>query len=192
MSEIENSAEFSQRLNESARLLAQNRPGEALETLRPLYLQAPTHPDVAINLGGAYILQRKWDRAVAVLSKAAAAHPDNAMLWTNLGAAHLGRLELAGPQQQEQAIDAYVRALQADPAAPNVHYHLGLIYKERAELGRARDFFQAALDVNPTDKDAHYWLDQVTRLLIEQQRERNQQKLRGEPFDAGSDNGAGA
>ncbi len=161
MANIEQSDEFRRTLNESARLLGQNRPGEALEKLRPLYEQAPTHPDVAINVGGAYILQRKWDRAVQVLSKAAEAHPDNAMLWTNLGAAHLRRLELSNPQQQERAIAAYERALQTDPEAPNVHYHLGLIYKERGEFNRATAFFQRALEVRPTDKDARYWLDQL-------------------------------
>ncbi len=161
MANIEQSDQFRRALNESAWLLSQNRPGEALEKLRPLYDQAPTHPDVAINLGGAYILQRKWDRAAQVLSKAAEAHPDNAMLWTNLGAAYLRRLELANPQQQEQAIAAYERALQADPEAPNVHYHLGLIYKERGEFNRATAFFQRALEVSPTDKDARYWLDQL-------------------------------
>ena len=48
-------------LNESARLLRANRPGEAAEILRPLHSRHPTHADLAINLGGAYILQRKWN-----------------------------------------------------------------------------------------------------------------------------------
>lgn len=179
MTEINKSEAFLRAIQESARLLSQNRPGEAIEKLRDLYAQAPTDPDVAINLGGAYILQRKWDRAVAVLSKAAEVNADNAMLWTNLGAAHLGRLEVAGPQHQERAIEAYERALQADPQAPNVHYHLGLVYKERGELNRASAFFQRALEVFPADKDARYWLDLLTRQLAEEQRERNQQKLLG-------------
>jgi len=171
MTDIEQSDDFRSALNESARLLSQNRPGEALIKLFAIYEQAPTHPDVAINLGGAYILQRKWSRAVAVLSKAAEAHPHNAMLWTNLAAAELGRLELAGPQEQARAIQAYERALQADSEAPNVHYHLGLIYKERGELNRASAFFQRALEVLPADKDARFWLDQLAQQLTEEQRQ---------------------
>jgi tetratricopeptide (TPR) repeat protein len=92
--------------------------------------------DVAINLGGAYILLAKWNKAVRVLSKAAELHPDNAMLWSNLGAAHLGRLELAGPQQQQRAIRAYARALEVDPAVHNVNYHLGLDPQSRAVTWR--------------------------------------------------------
>jgi hypothetical protein len=73
---------------------------------------------------------------VRVLSKAAELHPDNAMLWSNLGAAHLGRLELAGPQQQQRAIGAYARALEVDPAVHNVNYHLGLDPQSRAATWR--------------------------------------------------------
>ncbi len=160
-SDFERSEEFLSVLNESARLLGQNRPGEAVDKLLPLSKAAPENADVAINLGGAYILQRKWNRAVKVLRRAVPSHPHNAMLWTNLGAAELGALESAGPKQQEKAIDAYEHALQADPKAPNVHYHLGLIYASRGELTRASAFFHRALEVNSADRDASRWLDRL-------------------------------
>jgi protein O-GlcNAc transferase len=153
--------EFKRALNESALLLSQNQADEAEEMLLPLYEEAADNPDVLINLSGAYILQRKWDKAVTLLNKGTKAHPNNAMLWMNLGAAELGRLDTAGPQQQERAIVAYQRALQANPETPNAHYHLGLIYKERGELIRAAAFFQRALEVDPADRDARYWLDRL-------------------------------
>lgn len=159
--------EFNRALNESAQLLGQNRPGEAVEKLLPLYEQDPEHPDVLINLSGAYILQRKWDKAVDLLNQAAKTHPNNAMVWMNLGAAQLGRLETAGPKQQDKAINAYQRALQVNPEVPNAHYHLGLIYKERGELTRAAAFFQRALEVDPADRDARYWLDRLTVMMQE-------------------------
>jgi tetratricopeptide (TPR) repeat protein len=98
------------------------------------------------------------------------------MLWTNLAAAQLGRLEVAGPRQQEKAIAAYQMALKADPEAPNVHYHLGLIYKERGELNRAGAFFQRALEVNPGDRDAQLWLHRITQLLHAEQQQRQEQQ----------------
>jgi tetratricopeptide (TPR) repeat protein len=162
MSQSDRSQEFQDTLNESARLLSQNRPGEAAVRLEQLRAQAPEDPDVAINLSGAYILQRKWDKAVKMLEEAVKTNPHNAALWTNMGAAQLGRLEVAGPKQQERAIEAYWQALKADPRAANVHYHLGLIYKERGELTRASAMFQRAVEVNPADRDAQYWLKRLT------------------------------
>lgn len=159
--------EFNRALNESALLLRQNRPGEAEEKLLPLYEEAPDHPDVLINLSGAYILQSKWDKAVKLLNKGTKSNPTNAMLWMNLGAAQLGRLETAGPRQQDKAIEAYQRALQVNAETPNAHYHLGLIYKERGELTRAGAFFQRALEVDPADRDARYWLDRLATMTPE-------------------------
>ena len=159
---------FQRTLNESARLLQQNQAGEAASQLEPLHAQAPHNADVAINLGGAYILQQKWQRAVDVLRPAAEANKENAMLWANLGAAELGQLERASPEQQARAIRAYERALQANGQAPNVHYHLGLIYRQRDELMRALAFFQRATEVNPADNDARYWLREITAQIAEE------------------------
>ena len=156
MSETE---EFRRALNEGGYLLRMNKPAEALEKLLPLYATAPANIDVAINVGGAYILLRKWDKAAQVLRRAVELDPDNVMLWLNLGAAELGRLELSGPRQQERAIRAYERALGIDPKTPNADYHLGLIHKERKDFARAAAAFEAALLVDPNDKDARYWLD---------------------------------
>jgi tetratricopeptide (TPR) repeat protein len=161
--------EFNRALAEGAWLLRTNQPAAAVDKLLPLYEQAPSNPDVAINLGGAYILLAKWNKAVRVLSKAAELHPDNAMLWSNLGAAYLGRLELAGPAQQQRAIRAYTRALEVDPAARNVNYHLGLIYKSRGDLAEAIVCFERELALNPADKDAQYWIDRLTAQITSSQ-----------------------
>ncbi|MCB0039748.1 MAG: tetratricopeptide repeat protein [Caldilinea sp.] len=166
MAEDKQAEEFNRSLAEGAWLLRSNEPEAALEKLLPLYEQAPTNADVAINVGGAYVMLAKWNKAVRVLSKAAELHPENAMLWVNLAAAHLGRLELAGPQQQERATRAYERALAVNPAAPNVHYSLGLIYKERGELERAIEYFDQAQRVDPTDRDAQRWIARLTAILL--------------------------
>lgn len=166
--------DFARALNESARLLRANRPGEAITILEQLHRTYPHDPDVAINLGGALILQRKWNRAVRVLQRASEHNPENAMLWMNLGAAHLGRLELSGPKQQQAAIEAFEQALRIDPKTPNAHYHLALIYKQQGNLSRASALFQRALEVNPADRDAKYWLDKLSRMIVAQQRKRKQ------------------
>lgn len=158
---------YREALNASAQLLRANRPGEAARVLEQLAIEYPDDVDIAINLGGALIMQRKWSQAVRFLEAATQTQPMNAMLWMNLGAAYLGQLETSGPKQQEQAISAYERALQIEPMAPNVHYHLGLIHKERGNLKRAAAHFQRAIEIDPGDKDAQFWLRKIDVLLME-------------------------
>ena len=166
------SADYRTILNESARLLRANRPGEAIAVLEPLRADLPNDPDIAINLGGALILQRKWSKAVQILRKAVDVSPENVLLWTNLAAAHLGRLETSGPKHQARAIAAYEKALGIDPSTPNVHYHLGLIYKQQGNLSRSSALFQRALEINPDDRDARFWMEKLSDLLVEREREK--------------------
>ncbi|MDE0633675.1 MAG: tetratricopeptide repeat protein [Caldilineaceae bacterium] len=170
------SADYRRILNESARLLRANRPGEAIAVLEPLQVDMPDDPDIAINMGGALILQRKWAKAVKILKKAVDASPENVLLWTNLAAAYLGRLETSGPKHQARAIAAYEKALWIDPATPNVHYHLGLIYKQQGNLSRSSAMFQRALEINPNDRDARYWMEKLSDQMVEREREKKQNR----------------
>lgn len=150
-------------LVEGARLLNSGEAGEAAAHLEEAVRLLPDHPDAAVNLGGAYILQRRHNQAVRVLEAASLRHPDHVMLWVNLAAAYLGALELSGPQQQAQAIAAYERALALDGKTPHVHYNLGLIYHDRGDPDQARRCFELALETNPDDRDAQQWLGRLTQ-----------------------------
>jgi predicted Zn-dependent protease len=148
-------------VSEGARLLAAKRPGDAIIKLAEAWELDSQNVAVAINLGGAYILQGKHERAIPVLEMASLLEPENAMVWSNLAAAYLGKLPLATSDRQQRAIDAYERALDLDARAPHVHYNLGLIYLERDEPLRAAVHFYGALETDPNDRDARYWLDKI-------------------------------
>lgn len=150
------------------RLLHQRRPGEAARRLEAAHSLSPENAEIALNLGGAYIMQRRFEEAIVVLEKATELDPGNAMAWINLAAAYLGPLEKSTPAAQDRAIHAYQRALRADPHVPNVHYMLGLIYRERGEWLRAAAHFSRALEINPADKDARRMLDAVNRADAEE------------------------
>jgi predicted Zn-dependent protease len=150
-------------VGEGARLLAAKRPGEAAEILSEAWKLDPQNAAAAINLGGAFILQGKHERAIPALETAARLEPDNPMAWVNLAAAYLGKLPFATQERQDRAIAAFERAVALNPRTPHVHYNLGLIYLERDDPGRAADYFRAALDTDPTDRDAKHWLDQISR-----------------------------
>ncbi len=147
-----------QLLNEGGRLLELGRVREAIPLLeRAHQLDARSVP-LLINLGGAYIMAGRHREAIPFLETARDSEPDNAMIWTNLGAAYLGNPIVATPEQQMQAIQAFEKALQLNPAAPHVHYNLGLIFVDRQENDLAIAAFRQAIQVNPFDRDARNWL----------------------------------
>lgn len=148
-------------LIEGTRLLNSGDAAQAAVHLEEAVRLLPDNPDAAINLGGAYILQRRHNAAVQVLEAASQRHPEHVMLWINLAAAYLGTLEISGPQQQARAIRSFEQALALDASAPHVHYNLGLIYQDQGNLQQARRHFQHALESNPNDHDAQHWLRQL-------------------------------
>ena len=148
-------------LNEGASLLRQWRPDEAVNRLEQARRLAPTFTEVAISLGGAYVMLGRHAEAAIVLEEASRLEPDNVMIWINLAAAYLGPLEDSNEEGQGKAIAAFEKALALDLKAPSVNYNLGLIYKQRGETERAAAHFWRALDVDPSDNDARIRLRQL-------------------------------
>ena len=142
-------------------LLQQSAPAEALPLLQQAHKLDPENRDLTLNLSGAYILTRKFKRAVPLLEGLLASEPENAMVWTNLAAAYLGNPILARREEQEKAIEAYKQALVHDPVAPSVAYNIGLIYRDQKNNDEAVYWFRRALQANPRDRDARLLLDQL-------------------------------
>lgn len=133
----------------------------AIPLLERAHRLQPQHVDAGINLAGAYILNGQFKKAVAVLEPLAEQHPDHVMIWTNLGAAYLGNPILAGDEEQREAIQAFQRALEINPAAPNVAYNLGLIFRDRREQPKAIYWFEQAVRHNPADRHARRILEKL-------------------------------
>jgi Tfp pilus assembly protein PilF len=148
-------------LNRGAKLLARGKAGEAIANLELAYNLDPESVPTLINLGGAYVMSGQHKKAVPHLEAARDSEPDNAMIWINLGAAYLGNPVIATREQQLAAISAFERALELDPAAPSVHYNLGLIFVDRGDSDLAVAAFRQALQVSPSDRDARLWLSRL-------------------------------
>ena len=145
-------------LNRGSKLLEEGKAQEALPHLeRARRLDADSVP-VLINLGGAYVMVGRHKEAIPLLEAARDMEPHNAMVWINLGAAYLGNPVVATSEQQMRAIAAFEKALELSPAAPNVHYNLGLVFVDRGEIDLAVAAFRRAIRVNPHDRDARHWL----------------------------------
>jgi tetratricopeptide (TPR) repeat protein len=157
--------QYYRQMREAAIMLRSGDGKNAAVLLERLHELRPDDVDVAINLGAAYILNKRYKKATPVLEAASKLAPDNAVVWVNLAAAYLGTLPISTVQQQDKAIDAYERALALDPTYPNAHYNLGLIYEDRGDWTNARRMFEQALKVNPADKDAKMLLGKAQEQL---------------------------
>jgi tetratricopeptide (TPR) repeat protein len=159
-------------------LLQAGKPSEAMVALESAHEARPDHIDAALNLSGAYILNRRFRKAVPLLEKLSQAVPDNEMVWLNLGAAYLGNPVLAGEKERASAIAAFKRAHEIDPAAPNVAYNIGLVYRDQNDNDEAIFWFREAVKSDPGDRHAR----DILRKLIEGERTEGGQSKKGSDF----------
>lgn len=150
-------------------LMQDGQLSKAVRLLERAYEIAPDNMDAALNLSSAYILTKKFKRAVPILESLVADHEQNAMIWINLGAAYLGNPVLARDEEQQQAVAAFEKALDINPEAPSVAYNLGLIYRDRRDFTTAVAWFRRAVDTNPRDRDAHLMLARMQQALTEEE-----------------------
>jgi tetratricopeptide (TPR) repeat protein len=153
---------FNRLFKRGTQRLHQGDVEKATKLLERAYQIEPFHIDVAINLSGAYILNKQFKKAVEVLEPLSKQNADHVMVWTNLGAAYLGNPILARDEDQKKAIAAFEMALSLNPAAPNVAYNIGLIYRDRQEIDQAIHWFQKAVKANPNDSDAKNLINRLT------------------------------
>ena len=160
--------DFQELFKSGTELLHQGKDAAAVPYLEKAHEMRPQGLDAGINLAGAYILTKKFKKAVLILEPLSEHNPDNPMIWTNLGAAYLGNPVLAKDEDQLRAIAAFEHALEINPAAPSVAYNIGLIYRDRGEYDEAIEWFQKAVQHNPQDQHAR---SMVAKLQAAQQSE---------------------
>ena len=153
---------FRELLSDGTILLSRGKHAEAAEKLSAAYEMDDGNFDVNLNLAGAYILTKKFKRAREILEELVEEYSENAEVWQNLGAAYLGNPVLAKDEDQLRAVDAFVHALNLKPTLPHVAYNIGLIHKDRKEYKAAIEWFTIAVKTDPTDRDAKYWVAELT------------------------------
>ncbi len=127
--------------------------------------------DVAARVGYGMALSRgfKLDRADQELNKALKADPHNAMAHCGKALNILNRLQSSSmtivknrAAMLDQAGSECNQALDIDPKLPEVHYVLGMVFKEQMRLDKAQAAFNGALKLEPKFSDAHAGLGLVS------------------------------
>ena len=153
--------QFRRQMTQASILLSGGNGKDAIPLLERCHALHPDDVGVLINLGGAFILIDRHQRAVPYLERASEIAPHDPAVWSNLAAAYLGKLVTSTGTRQEKALAAYNRVIALDAAYPNVHYNMGLIYVDRREWVAAYEAFTRAIETNPHDKDARLMRERV-------------------------------
>ena len=162
--DTEETKRFNHFLRRGSAYLKEGKTEDAVRLLEKAYKMNPDDFDASLNLSGAYILNKQFKLAVPLLENLSEQDSQNAMVWTNLGAAYLGNPVLARDEQQQLAISAFTNAYELNPATPNIAYNLGLVYRDRKEMDTAVLWFKRAVQANPNDQDARHLIERLENM----------------------------
>jgi hypothetical protein len=93
--------------------------------------------------------------ALAAQRRLVAQHPTDAAAWNDLG-----NLLVLG-EFQDEAEDAYRRAVELAPEAPALHFNLGLLLQEEGKLRPAAEAYRKVVELEPGNAWAHYQLGAI-------------------------------
>lgn len=121
----------------------------------------PDFPQAWNNMGGTYLLMRRWDDAISCFEKAAGdisyATPHYAYL--NLGFAYYQK------KDYNRAVSYYREALRVDPSFAMAFENLGLAHEALGEWDDAHAAYESAISHEPDSPNAYLLLGKLHRRL---------------------------
>jgi tetratricopeptide (TPR) repeat protein len=136
------------RLHESFSLLRLGRPRESVATLQFAITAAPFDPALMNAAGVAYTQSGDSEKAIDVLTRAAALDPDLPETFLNLGFAHFQA------KQTVPAANALRNAIRLAPNLAPAHANLATLLNLQGDLPAARYHFEQALRFDPQNAEA--------------------------------------
>lgn len=135
--------------NYGAALLRTNRPEEALAHCNQAARLAPNSPLVKINLGNIHMLLKQYETARSCFTEAIALNAKVAPAYFGLAS-----VERALNSDPKRVQELYLKALEVNPAIPEVHQALGNLLAEQADP-QALEHFSAAAQLNSNMRNLH-------------------------------------
>jgi peroxin-5 len=129
--------------------------GSMMDEVMQLMLKAaewaPKDAGVHEVLGVLFNVTRDYSSASAAFRKAVDARPDDYSLWNKCGAT----LANSTPSRSEEAIPAYLRAIELRPGYARAHLNLGISYNNLGNFEAAARAYMKALELSPAA--THIW-----------------------------------
>lgn len=162
-------AEVNQLINKGQDLVKQGRYDEALTQFKKV-LTVQEAAEVYYNMGYIKTAQGKYEEAILAFRRATQINQAYAQAYQKMGEvyARLGRTNEAqqcmeqaaslfmDKQQDQDAEDMFMKALEMNPNTLNVYNSLGILYRRQGKYHESIQMYRRARRVNPNDENIHY------------------------------------
>lgn len=111
------------------------------------------------NMGYAYVLKSKTEKAISQFERAIRINPDFVFAYNNLGCV----LWMRG--EYEKSVKKFKEAIDRTPEYADAHFNLGIVYFNLNRFEDAYKEFKKVLEINPTDQRAQKYLNAIIASL---------------------------
>lgn len=160
-------------LLEGTILLGENKIEEAMQLFQKAEEQAPSLPNLYLQIGRGYLQLKKFEDAERAFSKALSIDGDSAQAHHGIGVSFLRQ------KKYEEAIDACLNAVGLMYHFPFAHYHLGEALAAIGEYQQAAQAFEVCLSMAPNISKARNWLIEIYSKYLGEQSKADEIAQRG-------------
>jgi tetratricopeptide (TPR) repeat protein len=128
--------------NERMKGLADN-PGQLVDILEKAWKLDHENVQRAWQYASAAMSDKQFERAIEPLTFLTEKSPDVTNYWNQLASAY------QKIDQPDKAVESYKKLLALQPENRDAYLNLGIIYKDKNQLGVARNYLQKAVEVSP-------------------------------------------
>ena len=114
-------------------------PGGGKSTVKSTLEAAEEDPFINYNKGVMLFKKKEFSMAASYLSRAVQLEPSNGAYWNVYG------LSLAQMGELDAAIEAFQKALEAEPDLTDIHNNLGMVYTEKKDYDKALEEYGLVL-----------------------------------------------
>ena len=115
--------------------------------------------EASTEIINSYIVQRQWDKVIAICKQALNDNPNRLELY------HFWGKALVGLGKFKEAIDIYEKLLVSDINRPDIYAEIGLLYSREQQLVKAAWHYEQALALKPDWADLQYNLAVILHQL---------------------------
>ncbi|MDD5495878.1 MAG: tetratricopeptide repeat protein [Candidatus Omnitrophica bacterium] len=116
-------------------------------------------PEFYYNLGHAYLVRKRWGKAIRQFNKVIKINPDFAYAYNSLGYIFWAK------GNYPAAIRKFKEAAAKNPDYMEPHFNMGLAYYYLNQLEDAYGEFKKALELDPANRRAKFYMDMITKTL---------------------------